>query len=105
MSVEFHRRTHLFLSGFKYITTMQEKRLHLVNTARGDEDEVENRKQSQLKVKTAVSDLPEGETTEKCCENMEDDLVPHVILGERQLLQTDFVYRGNDVPVNARCEY
>lgn len=83
---------------------MQKERLHLINTAWGDEDEVENRKESQLKVESAVSDLPEGESTEECGENMENDLVPHVILGERQLLQIDFVYHCNDVLVSARYE-
>lgn len=63
---------------------MQEERLHLVDTAWGDEDEVENGKQSQLQGESAVSNLPEGESTEKCCENMEKDLVPHVILYEGQ---------------------
>lgn len=84
---------------------MQEERLHLVDTAWGDENEVENRKKSQLKGESAVSDLPEGESTEECGENMEKDLVPHVILGERQLLQIDFVYYGSDVLVSARYEY
>lgn len=66
---------------------MQEERLHLVDTAGSDEDEIENRKESQLKVESAVADLPEGESTEKCREDMEDNLVPHVVLGECQLLQ------------------
>ena len=61
---------------------MQEERLHLVDTAGGDEDEVENREKSQLKGESAVSDLPEGESTEKGGENMEKDFVPHVILGK-----------------------
>lgn len=65
---------------------MQEERLHLIDTAGGDEDKVENRKESQLKVESAVSDLPEGESTEKCREDMENDLVPHIVLGECQLL-------------------
>lgn len=87
MPVAFHLGTHLFLSGLKYVTTMQEERLHLVDTAGGDEDEIENRKESQLKVESAVSDLPESESTEKCREDMENDFVPHVVLGECQRLQ------------------
>lgn len=83
---------------------MQEERLHLVNTAGRDEDKIENRKESQLKVESAVADLPEGESTEKCRENMQNDLVPHVVLGECKLLQIDFVSRCNNVLVSARYE-
>jgi hypothetical protein len=72
--------THLFLSGLKNITTIQEEGLHLIDAAWGDEDEVENRKKSQLKVESAVSNLPEGKAAEECRENVENYLVPHVVL-------------------------
>ena len=105
MPVGSHQGTDLFLSGLKDITAMQEERLHLVNTAWSDENEVENRKKSQLKRKTAVSDLPEGESTEKGSEDMQEDFVPHVVLEERQLLRIYFTYNHSSVLGSAKCEY
>jgi hypothetical protein len=58
--------------------------LHLIDAARGNENEIKNGKETQLEGESSISNLPEGETAEKSCENMEDDLVPHVVL-ERDL--------------------
>jgi hypothetical protein len=59
---------------------MQEKRLHLVNTARGNKDEIENGKKPELKGEGAISNFPKGEAAEKRGENVKNDLVPHVVL-------------------------
>ena len=64
---------------------MQEERLHLVDTPRCDENEIENGKQPQLQVKRAVADLPEGEPAEQRCKYMQNDLVPHVVWRPPQL--------------------
>lgn len=39
---------NLLLSRFEYITIMQEKGLHLIDTAWRNEDEVENSKKTEL---------------------------------------------------------
>jgi len=59
---------------------MQEKWLHLVDTPRRDEDEVEDGEQSELQRECTISDLPESETTEQARKDVEDDFVPHVVL-------------------------
>lgn len=64
---------------------MQEKWLHLVDTARGNEDKVENGEKSQLQGESTISDLPEGKSTEKGGEDMKNHLVPHIILNKGQL--------------------
>jgi hypothetical protein len=57
--------SYLLLSCFKYVTVVEEVRLHLVDTARRDKDEVEDGKQSELQVKSPVADHPEGEARAK----------------------------------------
>lgn len=59
---------------------MQEEWLHLVDTARGDKNEVENCKKPKLERKGAVANLPESEAAEKSSKDMKNDLVPHVVL-------------------------
>lgn len=59
---------------------MQEERLHLVDTTRGNKDEVEDGKESQLKRESAISNLPKRESTEETGKYMEEELVPHVVL-------------------------
>jgi hypothetical protein len=59
--------------------------LHLIDAARGNENEIEDGKESQLERESSISNLPEGETAEKSREDMEDNLIPHVVL-ERQLV-------------------
>lgn len=66
---------------------MQEVRLHLIDATRGNENEVEDGKKSQLQVKCSITDHPEGEATKQRGEDMQVDLVPHVIL---TLLELDF---------------
>jgi hypothetical protein len=72
--------SYLLLSCFKYVTVVEEVRLHLVDTARRDKDEVEDGKQSELQVKSPVADHPEGEATEKGGKDVQVDLVPDVVL-------------------------
>ena len=43
---------------------MQKERLHLIDTARSDENEIEDSKKSQLERKSAVPNLPECESAE-----------------------------------------
>ena len=57
--------TDLFLAGLKEISVVQEEGLHLVDASWGHEDEVEDGKDTQLKVEGGVSDLPEGEAAEE----------------------------------------
>ena len=71
---------HLLLSGLKDVTIMQEERLHLINTARRNEDKVEDCKESELKRESATSNLPECESTEKSGEDMQEEFVPHIVL-------------------------
>lgn len=63
---------------------MQEERLHLVDTARGNKDKVEDCKESQLKRESAISNLPESESTEQTGENVKEEFVPHVVLNSHQ---------------------
>jgi hypothetical protein len=74
------RMSNLFLSCFEDVTVMQEKRLHLINTSRSNEDEVENGEQTELQIKRALSHFPECESTEKSCKDVQNDFVPYVIL-------------------------
>jgi hypothetical protein len=71
---------HLLLSGLKDVTAMQKEWLHLINTARGNKNKVEDSKESQLEGESATSDLPKCETTEESGENMQEEFVPHVVL-------------------------
>lgn len=80
MSRKDLHHAYLFLSGLKYVTTVQEERLHLVDTTRRNKDEIEDGKKPQLKRESAVSNLPERESTEEAGEDMEEELVPHVVL-------------------------
>lgn len=73
-------KTNLLFTRLKDITIGQEKGLHLIDTAWGNENKIEDGEESQLEGESSISNLPEGETTEKSGENMEDDLVPHIIL-------------------------
>jgi hypothetical protein len=75
--------TNLLFTRFKDVTIRQEKGLHLNDTAWGHEDEIENGKESQLERESAISNLPEGETTEESRKNVKNDLVPHVILEKK----------------------
>lgn len=59
---------------------MQEERLHLVDTSRRDEDEVEDGEQPELQRECTISDLPESETAEQTGKDVEDHLVPHIVL-------------------------
>lgn len=59
---------------------MQEERLHLVDTARGDKGEVEDGKETQLHGEGAVAHFPEGEAAEEGREDVQSDLVPHIVL-------------------------
>lgn len=59
---------------------MQEERLHLVDTARSNENEVEDSKESQLESEGPVSSLPECKSAEQCCKDVKNDFVPHIIL-------------------------
>jgi hypothetical protein len=54
--------------------------LHLIDAAWSNKNEIEDGKESQLQRESSVSNLPERETAEKSRENMEDNLVPHVVL-------------------------
>lgn len=59
---------------------MQEEGLHLVDTSRCDEDEIEDGKQPELQRECTISNLPESKTTEQTGKYVEDHLVPHIIL-------------------------
>lgn len=59
---------------------MKEERLHLIDTTGSNEDEVENGEQTQLKVECTFTHHPEGETTEERRKDVQDNLVPHVVL-------------------------
>lgn len=72
--------TYLFLSGFKYIPVVEEEGLHLVDTPRRHEDEVENGEEPELEVERAVAHLPEGEAAEESGEDVEVDFIPDVVL-------------------------
>lgn len=74
------KQTHLLLTGFEQIPVVQEEGLHLVDTARGHKDKVEDGKQTQLQIKRGVSNVPERETTEESRKNVQVDLVPDVVL-------------------------
>jgi hypothetical protein len=73
-------QTYLFLSGFKNVPVMQEEGLHLIDTTRRHEDKVEDREQTKLQRKCAIAHFPKGETAEKGCKNVQNDLVPHIVL-------------------------
>lgn len=60
---------------------MQEEWLHLVNATRRNEDEIKDGEEPQLKSKSAVSHLPEGESAEERGKDMKEDFVPHIVLG------------------------
>lgn len=53
--------------------------LHLVNHNGRDEDEVEDRHQTHLKVERAVPDHPESEPGEKSAVNVQEHLIPDVV--------------------------
>jgi hypothetical protein len=59
---------------------VQEIRLHLVDTSWSDKDEVEDGKESQLKVKRSVANHPKGEAAEQSRKDVQVDLVPYVVL-------------------------
>jgi hypothetical protein len=59
---------------------MQEKRLHLIDTAWRDEDEIENSKKTELQVEAAVAHIPKCESAKESCKYVEDYFVPHVVL-------------------------
>jgi hypothetical protein len=59
---------------------VQEIRLHLVDTAWSNKNEVEYGEESQLKVERAISNHPESKSTEESSKNVQVDLVPHVVL-------------------------
>jgi hypothetical protein len=59
---------------------VQEERLHLVNTAWGNKDEIEDGKKPELKGKGAISNFPKGKAAKKRSEDVKNDLVPHVVL-------------------------
>lgn len=73
-------KRYLLLTGLENVPVVQEERLHLVDTARGDEGEVEDGKETQLHGEGAVAHFPEGEAAEEGCEDVQGDLVPHVVL-------------------------
>ena len=76
----FARGSDLLLSSLKYVAIVQEERLHLVDTSGGNEDEVEDGKQPKLERVRPISHFPKRESTEQGGKDVQDDLVPHVIL-------------------------
>lgn len=81
--------TNLFLSCLKNIAVMQEKRLHLIDASRSNENEVENSEKAELQIKGTVSHFPECETPKKRGKDMENYLVPDVILIKQNISITD----------------
>lgn len=71
---------YLLLTSLENVPVVQEERLHLVDTARGDKGEVEDGKETKLHGEGAVAHFPEGEAAEEGCEDVQGDLVPHVVL-------------------------
>jgi hypothetical protein len=59
---------------------VQKERLHLVDAARCHKDEVEDGKDTQLKIEGAIPNFPEREAAEKSRKNVQVNLVPDVIL-------------------------
>ena len=59
---------------------MQEKRLHLVDAAGRDKDEVEDGEEPELKVKGSVANHPKGEAAEERRKDVQIKLVPYVVL-------------------------
>lgn len=76
--------THLLFAGLENIAVVQEEWLHLVDTCRSDENEVEDSEEPKLEVKRAVSHFPKCETAEQGCEDMQNDLAPDIVLDNVQ---------------------
>lgn len=72
--------SYLLLPRLEDIPIVKEEWLHLVDTSWCDEDEIEDGEQSKLQGEGAVSDFPEGETAEQTSKDVENNLVPHIIL-------------------------
>lgn len=72
--------THLLLPGLKQVTVMKEEWLHLVDTPWGNEDEIENGKQTELKIERAIAHHPESKPAKQRCKYVENYLIPHVVL-------------------------
>jgi hypothetical protein len=95
--------TNLLFACFENVPISQEERLHLVNAAWGDEDEIENGKESQLEAESPVSDFPEGETAEKSRKHVENNLVPHIVLDKNVSLHKCCNHqRSGKIPVIAK---
>lgn len=71
---------YLFLASLKNVPVMQEERLHLVDTSWGDENEVKDGEETKLHGKGSIAHFPECETAEEGCEDVQDNLIPHVVL-------------------------
>ena len=70
----------LLLASLEYVPVVQKERLHLVDTARGDEDEVENGKETKLHRECAIAHFPKGEAAKEGCKDVQDNLIPHIVL-------------------------
>ena len=52
---------------------MQEERLHLIDTAWRNEDEIENSEKAQLQIEAAIAHVPKRESAKKSCKYVEND--------------------------------
>jgi len=72
--------TNLLFAGLENIPILQEEGLHLIDASRGNENEVEDGEKPQLERESPIFNIPKSETTEECCEDVKNDLIPHIIL-------------------------
>lgn len=79
--------SYLFLTSLEDIPVVQKEWLHLVDTAWSDEDEVEDGKETHLHRKSAIAHFPEGKAAKESCEDVQDYLIPHIVLLQCQSIQ------------------
>lgn len=71
---------YLFLASLENVSVMQEEWLHLVDTSWGDENEVKDGEETKLHGEGSIAHFPECETAEESCKDVQDNLIPHVVL-------------------------
>lgn len=69
----------LLLSRFENVSVLDEQWLELVDAARRNEDEVEDRHHAELEVVSTIAELPERETGKETVGNVYSDLIPDVV--------------------------
>lgn len=69
----------LLLSRFEDVSVLDEQWLELVDAARRNEHEVEDRHHAELKIVGTIAELPERKASEETVGHMDSDFVPNVV--------------------------